>query len=295
MPGSTRRMTPVRVSGLPMAALTLLMILGGGSWVHAGAWTQSRGGYYGRVAFAGIDTEGRFDGDGERIAFQTSGTIARNGEYRSREIRGYGEYGVLERLTAYGSLTYKRVAVEDLTTVRETYGFSDLDLGGRYRLTPDGLPPVSVAAEARVPTGYSTDDNPALGAGQFDGTVKLLAGVSSAGWYATGDVGWMARGGRYQDQFVGSLEAGGRASRYGGRTVLRWAQSVGGEEPAGLGFDPALASPRMLMLDAALAVETLPGVNLEFALSHVLTGRSALAGNTLEVALVRSGRLGANR
>lgn len=274
----------------------LLLIAATALRSEAGAWTQPVGGYYGRIGFAGIDTHARFDGSGDRVAYQTSGTIARDAEYRSRELRGYGEYGVLERLTLYGSLSYKRLAVEEQAALHETNGPGDLYLGARGRLTRGG-PPLSIAGEVKLATGYSTDENPSLGAGQSDATIKVLSGLSGARWYATGDLGWTHRAGSFQNQLVSSLEAGGRAgSRLGGRAVLRWARSIGELRalPAG-GFDPALASPRMLVLDGAVSADVGANVSLELAVSSTLSGNNSLAGNTLEIAVVRSGSLGRAR
>ena len=269
---------------------------------RAGAWTQPRGHYYVRIGVAGIDTRSRFDATGGLVPYDAAGSSAASapGEtrYRGRELRGYAEYGVFDRLTAYGSTAYKSLALEERTLRRETSGFGDLHLGARLRISGPRSP-VSLSGEARLPLGYSTDENPSLGAGEADVALRLLAGASRGRLYATADGGFAWRGGGFQDQFLASLEGGGRFfGMYGGRVVLRWERSVelataGAGDAAG--FDPALQSPRLLTIDGVINLEILPGLELEAGISHALSGRNALAGNTLEVALVGFGAAGATR
>src|SRR5262245_6937554 len=241
------------------------------------------------MAGAGIDTRSRFDGSGSRVGLQLSGPAGRETLYRGREGRLYVEYGVLDALTGYGSFLYKDVRLEQPSVVYRTRGGGDAALGVRWRLVP-GRVPLSVAAEANVPTGYESADNPALGAGQVDATVRALAGVSGGWWYGTADAGYTHRAGRYRDEVVLTAEVGGRAaSRYGGRVVLRGVRSLGSTEAMqGTVFDPSLASPRSLVLDTVASVAISRAVSIEAGVSQARTGRNTLAGNTLELGLAWS-------
>ena len=255
---------------------------------HAGAWTQARGNAYIKVAAAGLDTRSRFDRDGNRVGFDDGGGLTRSTEYRSRELRIYAEYGATDAVTLYGSLAYKDLATEQLASRFEARGGGDLYLGVRRRIH-SGNVPVSLSIDAKIPTGYDITDQPAMGTGKADLGARLLAGTSFGRAYVTGDVGFVYRSGRYRNEMVFSGETG--SSLLGpiyARTVLRGIHALG--EPAdtdqGAIFDPGLSSPRELSLAGTVGVDVGDGVSLEAALSHVLGGRDALAGNTVEVSVV---------
>jgi hypothetical protein len=268
----------------------------------AGAWTQPRGDSYLRVTYAWWSTRTRFNADGKKAALEGPGRPERGTEYRDRELRVYGEYGIVDRLTAYGSLAYKRVQLFEPTAIvfggvlpeatHTTSGIGDVILGGRFRIL-DGRVPVSVAAEVKAPSGYSPSASPSLGNGMVDAAVRGLVGTS-AGWiYATADAGWSHRGGSYQDEFLFSAEIGGQllSRHYFWRGVLRGRRSLGAMESSDLAvFDPSLASPRALELGLVVGEELVSGVHIEAGLSHILSGRNSLAGNALEVGVTWSRR-----
>ena len=253
----------------------------------AGAWTQPKGGAYIKIAGAGLDTRARFDRDGTRVAFGDDGDRSST-RYRSRELRLYAEYGASDAVTLYGSAAYKDLATEQVAASLESNGRSDVYAGVRYRLRP-GAVPVSLSGEVKVPTGYDTGEQPALGAGTTDLAGRLLVGTSFGRAYATGDVGFVYRSGRYRNEFVFASEAGSRLiGPVYARTVLRGVRALGaaGAAQQGVVFDPGLSSPRMLLLDGTVGLDIGDGVSVEGALSHVVSGRESLAGNTVEISLV---------
>lgn len=273
------------------AAVLLLAAFGAPESSHAGAWTQPAGHYYARVSVAGVNSLTYFDESGRRVAFRAAGSVPLDAVYEGRELRAYLEYGVWDRLTLYGATAYKSLALDERRVRREQSGLGDATLGGRWRLLR-GRAPVSLAGEVTFPAGYSTERDPALGAGAFELTVRGLLGASRGRFYATADGGLRFRNHGYWDELVGSMEAGGRLpGMFGARIVLRYERSIAapGPAPAGESFDPALASPRRLTIDGAVSLEIQPGLELEGTISHVWSGRNALAGNTLEIALVGFG------
>jgi hypothetical protein len=276
---------------LAVAIAVLSVPFAGAGTARAGAWTQPQGHYYARVSVAGVNSLTYFDESGRRVAFRAAGSVPLDAVYEGRELRAYLEYGLRDRLTLYGSGAYKSLALDERRVRREQSGLGDLALGGRWRLRGGGLP-LSLVGEVTVPPGYSTDEVPALGAGAFAATFRGLLGASRGMFYATADGGLRWRGGGYRDEIVGSLEAGGRLpGMFAGRLVLRYERSIELREtaPAGAAFDPAMTSPRRLTIDGALSLEIQPGLEVEATISHVWSGRSALAGNTLEIALVGFG------
>jgi hypothetical protein len=279
------------------AMVLLSILLADAGVARAGAWTQPRGHYYGRVSVAGINSLTYFDESGRRVAFRAGGSLPLEAVYEGREIRAYLEYGLRHRLTLYGSGAYKSLALDERRVRREQSGLGDFALGGRFRLRSGGLP-ASLAGELTLPPGYATDEIPALGAGTLEFTLRGLLGASRGRLYATADGGLRWRGGGYRNQVVGSLEAGGRLSgMLGGRVVLRFERSIdsSGSPPAGGAFDPAMTSPRRATIDGTVSLEIQPGLLLEGTISHVWSGRSALAGNTLEIALVGFGPIAPGR
>jgi len=258
-----------------------------------------------RLSYAWSSTQTRFDERGERIGLEAPGRPPRDTEYRDREFRIYGEYGIIERLTAYGSFAYKRLRLLEPTafvrsgiiaeTIHRTSGIGDVYVGGRYRILNSRIP-VSVAGEFKIPGGYSTSTSPSLGTGRTDFTVRALGGVSMGWGYATADAGWSRRGGSYQDEFLYSAEVGGRflGRFYSWRGALRGRRSFGATVALSdlAVFDPNLASPRVLEFDAMLGAELAHGLDLEAGLSHIVSGRNSLAGNTFEVGVAWSRRRG---
>jgi len=263
---------------------------------RAGAWTQAPGSLYARLTYAGITSQTRFDAGGARVDLTPRFTFAAQGgatEYRAREARAYAEYGLVERFTAYGSITLKRVVMDEPAVKSTKFGTGDLILGGRYRVL-GGRVPLSVASELKIPTGYSGDSAPSLGAGDLAHTVRALAGASWGWLYTTADAGWTHRTKGYPNEYVYSAELGGALPlSLSWRSVLRGVRTIekGANPSGGPLFDPERARSRYLTLDGVLGIPVFPGLLLEAGISHVLNGRNALAGNSLEIGFAWSGAL----
>jgi hypothetical protein len=255
---------------------------------HAGAWTRPRGDAYVKIAGAGIDTRSRYNQTGDRVGFGETGTPSPPVTYQSRELRLYLEYGATETVTLVGSCTYKELRTEQSAVVSESKGAGDLYAGVRIRLR-GGAVPVSLSGDAKIPTGYDIREQPVLGGGKACLTGRLLVGTSLGRAYATADAGLTYRAGSFRNELVFSGEVGSRISGpIRARTRLHVTRALGsvGNRTQGAIFDPGLASPRMLLLDGAVGVDLGEGVSVEAALSNALSGRDALAGNTVEIGLV---------
>jgi hypothetical protein len=271
----------------------LLIAVSSPTRADAGAWLQPEGRGYLRLSYFGMDTSSRFDESGARTGLFTRSGGSRPVEYGDREIRGYAELGVSDRVTAYGSLAWKRVRNTQPTAVFETTGPGDLHAGARYGLAR-GRVPLSVAFELKIPTAYDETDAPALGAGAVDGTARALIGTSWGWGYTTADAGYGVRGGGYRDELLLSGEVGSRfAGPLYGRTVARGVYALGSGSTSGAAerevFDPGLASPRSLVFSGTLGVDVGRGLAIEATFEHAAGGRDALSGNGLELALAYSG------
>jgi hypothetical protein len=289
-----RAISPCCLAAAPIALV--LATLAVPTRAHAGAWTQAPGSLYARLTYAGITSRTRFDAGGERVGLEPRFTFAAPDgatEYRGREARAYVEYGLVERFTTYGSLTWKRVVMDEPVVKSTNSGFGDLIIGGRYRVL-GGRVPLSLASELKIPTGYSKDSTPSLGAGDLAHTVRGLVGTSWGRLYTTADAGWTHRTKGYPNEYVYSAEVGGTLPfSLSWRSVVRGVRSTerGSTPIGGSLFDPERASSRYLTLDGVLGIPIFPGLLVESGVSHLLDGRNALAGNTLEVGFAWSGTL----
>ncbi|TMQ63589.1 MAG: hypothetical protein E6K77_04945 [Candidatus Eisenbacteria bacterium] len=294
MKSAPRPISPCGPAAAPIALI--LAALAAPTCAHAGAWTQDPGSLYARLTYAGITSGTRFDAVGERVGLEPRFTFgAPDGatEYRGREARVYVEYGLIERFTTYGSVTWKRVVTDEPVVKSTNSGFGDLILGGRYRVLR-GRVPLSLASELKIPTGYSRESTPSLGAGDLAHTLRGLVGASWGWLYTTADAGWTRRTKGYPNEYVYSAEVGGTLPfSLSWRSVVRGVRSTAqkGMPIGGALFDPERASSRLLTLDGVLGIPIFPGLHLESGVSHVLDGRNALAGNTLEVGFAWSGNL----
>ena len=285
-----------RIARFVAVALALAVAFVGdpGSAV-AGAWVQPENRGYFRLAYFGMDSRTRYDENGERVGLYTSSGGSRPVEYGDREVRGYGEYGISPRVTAYGSITWKQVQNRQPTAVFETTGSGDLHLGGRVALRT-GLVPLAAALELKLPTAYDETVAPALGSGSVDGVVRFLAGTSWGWGYTTYDVGYSMRGGGYRDEGLYSGEVGSRlVGPIYTRAVARGIVSLGSgksEEAANRDvFDPGVASPRSLTISGVLGFDLGNGLALEGSFEHAAPGRDTLAGNGVEIGLAWNGFL----
>ncbi len=260
---------------------------------RAGAWVQAEDRGYFRIGYFGMDSRSRYDGNGDRIGLYTRSGGSRPVEYGDREIRGYGEYGISDRVTAIGSITWKQLQNRQPTTVFETTGSGDAHVGARIGLHRSTVP-LSAEIELKIPTAYDETVAPALGSGSTDAVVRFLAGTSWGKGYAVSDVGYNLRGGGYRDEFRYTGEVGNRlVGPIYGRAVARGITALGsGGSPAESVrdvFDPGLASPRSLSLTGTLGCDVGGGLAVEASFEHVAMGREALAGNGLELAFAWSG------
>ena len=140
--------------------------------LFAGAWSQEQGKSYHRLAanYYFADKEFDIDGNSQSMPF--------NGEFTDFNLNYYGEYGILDTLTIFGSVYYKDIERDDDYMNYQTNGVGDMDLGLRYQAY-SGKPGVfSFQGLVKIPEFYDEDDAMPLGNGQYDYELRLMYGRS---------------------------------------------------------------------------------------------------------------------
>lgn len=199
--------TPRKISLLALAAVPVLAAaIPEPSW--AGAWAQPKGEYYTKLSSIFYRSDEVFDAVGDRQPITIYGA-----DFRANQGFLYAEYGLLERLTLITQLS--GASLESESNIRNnvlrltTSGLGDVVLGAKYQLV--GKPIVlSPFASVKIPTSYDDDVNPALGTGNADVELRLLAARSfhPLPVYIGAEAGYRLRGGPFSNQLSYSGEIG---------------------------------------------------------------------------------------
>ena len=177
---------------IPLAAL---LLAAAPTQLHAGAWTQSPGGLYFKLAGLSFRSQDYLDAAGDRQARVAKPSME---ELSDRNISAYLEYGLLERLTLVATLPYKRLVYKNTevkvfksdvldTTITRILpdeirsGLADLELRLRWRLLLNPTV-VSLALGGKIPLGYDMDQDSigSLDAGGLGLGPSPVDGVSGA-------------------------------------------------------------------------------------------------------------------
>ncbi len=170
---------------------------------HAGAWSQAKGGYYAKFSGIFYNAGEAFDGQGNRQSRALDET------FDSRQGFFYLEYGLKNRLTLITSLSAGRLASETTQSSLSTSALGDLGIGAKYQIT-DGPVVLAPYVMLKLPTGYDEADVPAIGTGDPDFEVRMLAARSlyPTPLYLGVELGLRLRSGRFSNQVPYTFEVG---------------------------------------------------------------------------------------
>ena len=291
---------------LPWIPLAALLLAAAPGRLEAGAWTQSKGGFYSKLAGLSFSSLAYLDTDGERH----DRAVDPQEELSDRGLSAYLEYGLLDRLTLVASLPYKSLSFTnprearyfealDSTIVREhpdqsASGLADLELRLRWRLLLDPAV-VSLAAGGKLPLGYEVpgelpESYVPLGTGETDAEVRLLVGRSlyPVPGYVTGTLGYRLRGGEYGNELFHGLEAGYSWNRLLVKGVVEGIQTLGDcgatGETGGL-----VGDQNNLKLSPGLIWSINDRLEISADLFHIAAGCNTAAGTTYAVGLAFKG------
>ena len=155
---------------IPLVAILLAIAP---TQLHAGAWTQSPGGMYFKIAGLSFRSQDYLDATGDRRERVAKPSME---ELSDESMSAYLEYGLWERLTLVATLPYKRLVYKNTevkvfnrsdgpdTTITRIHpdeinsGLADLELRLRWRLLRNPAV-VSLALGGKFPLGYDMDQD----------------------------------------------------------------------------------------------------------------------------------------
>ncbi len=281
---------------MPLAAILLPALP---AQLDAGAWTQSPGDLYLKVAGLSFRSQEYLDTEGKRLDRLEKPSME---ELSDSNASVYLEYGVRERLTLVASLPYKRLVhkktevryFESLdTTITRIYpdenesGLADLEMRLRWRLLQDPAV-VSLTLGGKLPLGYEMqeDSNVPLGTAEIDGDTRLLIGKSlyPLPGYLTSAIGYRKRGGIFSDELLYSFEAGFTYKNLLVKGVAEGVRTFGDCGATGA-MAMLIGDQNSLKLAPGLIWSLSERLELGADLFHIVSGCNTAAGTTWALGL----------
>ncbi|UTW54340.1 hypothetical protein [Kordiimonas sp. SCSIO 12610] len=163
----------------------------------AGAWTAKKGSAYNKFAINTFDSSALFGTQEEGFE-----------EFTDLNFTFYGEYGITDDLTFFGSAALKRITRTDFGVQVTNEGVGDVDLGLRYNFYNDDFV-FSGQFLFKAPYLYDEDADLPLGNGQEDYEFRLLFGktLGRLGYFGA-EAGYRFRAGDPVDEFRYLIEYG---------------------------------------------------------------------------------------
>ena len=165
--------------------------------VSAGAWTAKKGSAYNKFAINTFDSSALFGRQEEGFD-----------EFTDLNFTYYGEYGLADDLTLFGSAALKRITRTDFGNQVTNEGVGDVDLGLRYNFYNDDFV-FSGQFLFKAPYLYDQDADLPLGNGQEDFEFRLLFGktLGKLGYFGA-EAGYRIRLDAPVDEFRYLIEYG---------------------------------------------------------------------------------------
>lgn len=167
-------------------AATGLSVPGRAEAFNSSAWTRPQNELWALLSFGRVVAGQQFLPDGREIAFIQG--LPDQDTFVDESFYLQAEYGLTRWLTFSAALPYKRIFIERESFFTETQAPGNLYFGARlglFELLQVRVPVVwSVEVGAWLPTGYTRNLTPSVGAGNVDFDVKttLGAGFRLASW-----------------------------------------------------------------------------------------------------------------
>ncbi len=164
---------------------------------NAGAWTAKKGSAYHKFALNTFDATSSFGVTEEGFE-----------NFSDNNFTYYGEYGLQDNLTLFGSAAFKSISRTDFGVEVDNEGIGDVDIGLRYNFY-DGDFVFSGQFAFKAPYLYSENAALPLGNGQEDFEFRLLFGKGLGKFGYVGlEAGYRFRVGDPVDEFRYLIEYG---------------------------------------------------------------------------------------
>ncbi len=164
---------------------------------RAQAWTKPSGEAYIKLSYGASTASKQYTFDGRQKEYADN---VDDYAFFDRSLYLYSELGLTDRFTLVAALPFKRITVRDAAFRYRTNGLGDAQIGVRADLSSRVFEENSGNALAAnltlsVPTGYTRNYAPSVGAGQVDGLLNLSYGRSfyPTPAYAQGGLGYRYR------------------------------------------------------------------------------------------------------
>jgi len=265
----------------------MTMIIAAGS-CYAGAWTASKGNMYHKMTFNEYEADEAFSRSGGKQNFPG------NGIFSETNVNYYLEYGITDDLTILGSVSYKWLESETTIMTSRANGFSDVDLGLKYRLLSGDFGIISVQGLVKIPELYDDDEDVALGNNQYDTELRLLYGRSLYPYipgYFNIEAGYRFRAEEPADEFRYLVELGVDITDViYGRIKLDGIAGMGNDDPgvSPTGNPTASLDYDVGKLDLAFGFRLSERWGLELGYRMDIYGEYTAAGDNISLALVMS-------
>ncbi len=192
--------------------IAVLVVLAIPRLVSAGAWAQPQGHAYTKLSSIFYRSDEVFDDVGDRQPVTIYGS-----EFQASQGFLYIEYGLTQYLTLITQLSGSSLRSD--SNVRHnvlrlnTSGLGDVVLGAKYELVGEPFV-LSPYMSVKIPTSYDDDITPALGTGEADVELRVLAARSfyPLPLYLGTEAGYRVRGGPFSNQISYSGEVGATPS-----------------------------------------------------------------------------------
>ncbi len=270
-----------------IAAACLILALATAVPAHAGAWTVPKGGWYHKLSATYFAADSEFDTSHDEQPFELEG------RFTQANLIYYGEYGIIDSLTAVWSIPLRKVHYTNLFEEGETTGIADVELGLRVRLAAKNSFFFSFQGLFMVPGGYDGADTLPLGNDQNSAEARLLMGASALGGriYFGGEAAYRYRSQEPSDEWRFLVELGGNFSKvFYGRLKLSEIRSLENQDD----IRDVFGNPLVQFASELRGAELTLGARLskrwsgEASWLPIVYGRSIAKGDTWVLAAVYS-------
>ena len=279
----------------------------------AQAWVKKRGEYFFKFTGQYLYTTEEFNSNGDLQEINAEDEGKSDASFREVAFTAYIEYGLTDQFTLVANVPFKVLTTEEIEqlaagtrsieTTRTNGGLGDLDLYLRLPIVQRSFA-MSFQPGLKIPLGYeqNPDNNgPALGSGEIDGEINLIAGLSlyPLPAYLSAAAGYRVRGGELHDEILFGAEGGVTFGRL--FVKLRFEGTKNETTPPDL-FGETVVTPvagggggiNDVLIGDQDVYKILPTISYSFGETfeataeayHTFAGKNTLAGTTYAVGIV---------